>query len=79
MTKLDQVAQDALTLSSEEKLTLIDRLLASIDPAEQAEIDAAWAEEAERRIDEYEDGGARGTPAEEVFRELRRRRADRAK
>ena len=37
----------------------------------QAAIDQAWAEEAERRVDEIDSGKARLIPGEEVFARLR--------
>jgi putative addiction module component (TIGR02574 family) len=59
------------------KLTLNDRaalakwLVESLDELSGAEIDALWAEEAERRLDELEQGVATGIPAEEVLRRAR--------
>jgi putative addiction module component (TIGR02574 family) len=40
------------------------------DPDE--EIEAAWAEEIKRRLEEVESGTAKLIPAEEVFAEIRR-------
>ena len=59
------------------KLTLNDRaalakwLVESLDELSDAEIDALWAEEAERRLDELEQGGVGEIPAEEVLRRAR--------
>ena len=52
------------------KLELIDRLLESISPP-QSEINDAWSEEVERRIDEVESGQVKTIPGEEVFARLR--------
>jgi len=52
---------------------LVDALLRSLNPA-QAEIDASWAAEAERRIDELDAGEAQLIPGEEVFAKLSKRR-----
>jgi putative addiction module component (TIGR02574 family) len=60
-----------MKLSTEEKVQLADELLASIDPAEQAEIDASWAEEIERRIKLIDEGKSESIPAEELFKQLR--------
>lgn len=54
------------------KLELIDRLLESISP-HQSEIDDAWNEEVERRIDEVESGKVKLIPGEEVFSRMRER------
>ena len=45
----------------------------AISAAEQAEIDAAWAEEIERRSEILEAGQTHLRPADEVIRELRER------
>lgn len=57
---------------------LADYLLASLDGLSQKEIDDAWAEEAERRMREIDEGKVETTGGELVMRELRARRlADR--
>jgi putative addiction module component (TIGR02574 family) len=47
------------------KLELIDRLLESITPR-QKEIDDAWSDEVERRIDEVESGKVKTIPLNEL-------------
>ena len=54
------------------KLELIDRLLESISPP-QSEINDAWSEEVERRIDEVESGQVKTIPGEQVFAEIKQR------
>ncbi len=54
------------------KLELIDHLLESISPS-QTEIDDAWSEEVERRIDEVESGKVKLIPLEEVRERMRQR------
>lgn len=54
------------------KLELIDHLLESISPSRK-EIDDAWKEEVERRIDEVENGDVKLIPGEEVFARMRER------
>jgi len=51
------------------KTRLIDRLLNSLQPS-QTEIDALWAEEAERRIEEIKSGNVKTIPGDEVFKEI---------
>ena len=41
--------------------------------AGEKEIDSEWVEEAEQRLQAYKEGKVQATPAEEVFRSLRRR------
>ena len=52
---------------------LAEQLLKSLDAAEQAEIDAAWAEEAERRIQAIEQGQVVPISGEQVIQSLRSR------
>lgn len=54
------------------KLELIDHLLESISPSNE-EIDDAWMEEVERRIDEVESGEVKLIPLEEVRARLGKR------
>jgi putative addiction module component (TIGR02574 family) len=52
---------------------LADQLLASLDGEDQKEIDAAWGEEAERRIQEIREGKVETIDGESVMKELRSR------
>ncbi len=38
-----------------------------------SDIEEAWRKEISRRVQEYEEGKVKGIPAEEVFREARKR------
>ena len=64
----EEIIAAALKLPPESKARLADELLASLDGPEQTEIDNAWAIEAERRIDEYETGGIKTIPSDQVLR-----------
>lgn len=65
-----EIREAAMKLSPEEKISLAEELLASLDSSEQSQIDAAWAEEAERRITGLDNGTRKAIPAEEVFRRI---------
>jgi len=67
----NEVRSAAMSMTPEERARLAEELLASLDGPERSEIDAAWAEEIERRIVEMESGKVKGIPAEEVFRKAR--------
>ena len=54
------------------KLELIDHLLESISPTNK-EVEDAWKEEVERRIDEVESGKVKLIPLEEVRERFRAR------
>ena len=69
MTKQEILSQ-ALTLEWEDRESLAEELLLSLPPAEREAIDAAWAQEVERRIDRFEKGESVAVPAEEMFRRL---------
>ena len=54
------------------RLEIIDHLLESISPTNK-EVEDAWKEEVERRIDEVESGEVKLIPGEEVFARMRER------
>jgi len=70
----DDLIKDALSLPPGARAMLADHLLESLDWEHQKEIDAAWAEEAERRMQEIRDGKVQTIDGEQVMRELRARR-----
>jgi putative addiction module component (TIGR02574 family) len=72
-SNLDDVEQMAMALDPTDRVTLAGRLIDSVRQEEPATIDAAWAEEAERRLDEFLAGRMRGIPADEVYREAEAR------
>jgi len=72
MLKTEDLINEAMSLPVELRARLVDELLKSLNPA-QAEIDALWAVEAERRVEEIESGKAKPIPGEQVFEELRKR------
>ena len=69
---LDQITQEALSLPSNARATLAERLLQSLDDTALSEIDQAWIEEAEKRYQELMEGKVQGIPAHEVFTQIRK-------
>jgi putative addiction module component (TIGR02574 family) len=67
-----QVLLDALKLSPVERAELVERILASFSFPERQNIDDLWAAEVEERIDAYESGELKSTPAAEVFAQIER-------
>lgn len=63
----------ALSLPEEDRAMLADHLHESLTPPNQKEIDAAWAEEAERRIREIDEGRVETIDGELVMQRLRAR------
>jgi putative addiction module component (TIGR02574 family) len=73
MTTTDDILAAAMRLPPQDRTKLAERLLDSVEPIDQAEIDAAWVVEVRRRIREVEEGNAELIPAEEAFRAIDQR------
>jgi putative addiction module component (TIGR02574 family) len=69
---LAQLAQQAQTLSPQERARLVEVLLESLRDTEVAEIEADWEREIADRVAAYERGEVETFGAEEVFAEARR-------
>ena len=61
----------ALQLPADARARLAERLLASLDSETDAQVEALWLAEAERRLDELESGRAIGVRADEVIADAR--------
>lgn len=70
----DDIFSAALSLSPSSKVMLAEHLLKSLDNENQEEIDKAWVEEAEKRIEEIEKGEIQTISKEQVFKELNLKR-----
>ena len=68
----DQIEKEALSLPSEERARLADRLVESLDAAGTSRIDQLWAAEAKRRRDEVREGKVKTIPGEEGLARVRR-------
>jgi len=71
----DRVVEEALSLPADERLGLVEMLLASLNLPLRPEIERAWAEEAERRIGEIDRGEVELIPGEQVFERIRQKYA----
>ncbi|HET7611408.1 MAG TPA: addiction module protein [Rhodanobacteraceae bacterium] len=60
----------ALKLKASERAAVAERLLASLDVPDPA-IDAAWAHEANARVEAHDRGEIESVPAEDVFAKYR--------
>lgn len=74
ISTFDEIIRAALALPPGSRAMLADHLLKSLDAQDQAEIDAAWAEVAEQRIQEVQQGKVTSMAADQVFQELRNRK-----
>lgn len=66
---IEQLEHEVLKLPLHVRARLAERLIASLD--EETEIEAAWIEEAKRRVERIEAGETETRPVEEVLREIR--------
>lgn len=72
-TTYDEIFGVALALPPELRAMLAEHLLKSLDAEQQAEIDALWGQEAEKRVQSIEQGEVTPIPSEQVLRERRSR------
>ncbi len=63
-----QILEQALKLKPEERFTLVEGLIKSLDEPDK-KLDEIWAEEAEKRLKAYREGRLEGIPMEEIFKE----------
>lgn len=68
---VEQIASEALALPSEARALLADKLVESLDPAEDGYIRQLWMREAKQRVDEVRRGEVETVPAEETFAKVR--------
>ena len=67
----DRVIEEALSLPADVRLSLVEKLLMSLNLPTDAEIDRIWAEEAENRVSQIGSGEVKPVPGEEVFSKIR--------
>ena len=68
---LKELEAEIKKLDLKDRATLAKRIVESLDELSKEEIEALWAEEAERRLDELEQGLVTEIPAEEALRRAR--------
>ncbi len=78
MPQRDQIVEQALTLTPEDRAYVADKLEQSLttDGFATPEIAAAWAEEVERRIDAYDRGDVKAAGADVAIDRMRRHLAE---
>ena len=59
---------EAMKLKPEERFTLVEGLIKSLDEPDK-KLDDIWVTEAEARLKAYRDGKLEGVPMEEIFKE----------
>ncbi len=68
---ISEIASEIRKLPLKDRATLAKWIVESLDELSESEIEALWAEEAERRLDELEEGLVTEIPAGEVLRRAR--------
>ena len=71
-TLINELSARAKTLPAEDRARLAEELLDSLQETSDANADAAWEREIERRVAEIESGAVKLIPAEDVHAEARR-------
>jgi len=61
-----QILQEALQLNPQERYIVVESLLKSLDKPDES-IDDIWANEAEKRLQNYRDNKVQTIPFEKVF------------
>jgi putative addiction module component (TIGR02574 family) len=68
--KIEKQAQE---LSPKERARLALKLIESLDPGEDEDVEELWLDEAERRLADYDAGKTKARPADEVFSEIEKK------
>lgn len=68
---IEELEKEVLSLEEDERARLGEMLIASVRSDPDSEIVQLWAIEAQRRLDEFEQGLTDDMPEEEVFRQVR--------
>jgi hypothetical protein len=69
---IEQIAEEALALPSEQRALLADRIVESLDSSGENRIDLLWIDEAKRRRDEILRGEVQTIPVAEALAQVRR-------
>ncbi|MBI2299816.1 MAG: addiction module protein [Armatimonadetes bacterium] len=70
--KVEDLIAEAMELPVEERILIADSMLRSLNRPDP-EVEAAWLDEAERRLAEIDAGRTTLIPGDEVMAELRKR------
>ncbi|GGN30252.1 MULTISPECIES: addiction module protein [Marinomonas] len=71
MTQVNRnIVEDALSLSMNERVELVEKLLESLD-TKNTELNAIWAQESDARIEAYEKKQLTSKPLSEVLRKYK--------
>ncbi|MCU0567630.1 MAG: addiction module protein [Oculatellaceae cyanobacterium Prado106] len=72
MRSIEQLTEELLSLPSESRAILVEKLIASLEFDPDPEIQAAWIVEAKKRRDEIREGSIQPIPGEDALAQVRR-------
>ncbi|SMN15940.1 hypothetical protein CRYPA_1888 [uncultured Candidatus Thioglobus sp.] len=64
--KSAEILNEAINLKSTERFMLVEEILKSLDKPDVS-LDKIWIDEAQKRLNAYRSGKAKGIPMEEIF------------
>lgn len=70
-SNLDQLTADAMKLSLRDRVQLARRLVSTLDDEVEADTEALWFAEAERRLEGLRNGTVQGISSDDAFRTAR--------
>ena len=69
-TELEKVVEQVLSLPGSQRLSVARRILESVEPQANEEVERAWEEEIVKRVETIDDGTAKFRPWEEIKKEF---------
>lgn len=69
----NRIIEEVLSLPSDQRASLVEKLLKSLNLPIQAEIEQLWAEEAERRVSEIDQGEVKLVDGDSVLAKIRKK------
>lgn len=73
LLRVEEITEGALALPSEARALLADRLVESLDPAEDGLIHQLWAVEGQKRLEQLRSGAVEAIPGDEAMAKLRKK------
>ncbi len=68
--RVKRVLDDALKLSEKDRAEVAAKLIDSLDAEDEDEIEAAWAAEIQKRVDELDQGKVKAIPWSKAWKEI---------
>lgn len=79
LARAKDLLSEALELPEKDRADLAGRLILSLHPRAEADVEAAWAKEIDRRLDGFEERKARSRPWSTVKRSILKNQRARAR